>query len=205
MYMKRIIAIGAHPDDIEIGVGGTLSRHSSEGYEVLTVVITKGGAGAAGDVSIRNSEALLGSKLMGAKKTIVLNYRDSETHKDFEKIIQDLDKIVKEFNPDRAYIHYDREIHQDHVTVSRASLAALRNCPQVLMFEGPSTFPDFTVDYWYDISLYIQEKRAAILAHASEGQKEILKLDAIESLNRYRGYQCRKQAAEGFKIFRFFE
>lgn len=201
--MKRIIAIGAHPDDIEIGCGGTLARHTAEGYELLTVIVTRGGA--SGDTGIRYQEALKGSQILGAKKTIVLNYTDSQTHKDFEKIIYDLEKIVKDFQPDRAYIHYGNEIHQDHVTVHKASLAALRNCPQILMFEGPSTFPDFTVDYWYDISLYQETKRAGILAHASEGKKEILKLDAIESLNRYRGYQCRKPAAEGFKIFRFFE
>jgi LmbE family N-acetylglucosaminyl deacetylase len=201
--MKKIIAIGAHPDDIEIGAGGTLSRHTAEGYELLVVVVTRGGA--SGDTSIRYQEALQGGKLMGAKEVKILNYTDTETHKDFEKIIRDLEKIVCDFQPYRAYIHFDKEIHQDHVTVSRASVAALRNCPQILMFEGPSTFPEFTVDYWYDISAYIDEKRSAILAHASQGSKEILKLDAIESLNKYRGYQCRKPAAEGFKIFRFFE
>jgi LmbE family N-acetylglucosaminyl deacetylase len=201
--MKKIIAIGAHPDDIEIGAGGTLARHTSEGYDLLMVVITRGGA--SGDPAIRYQEALKGAQLLGAKKTIVLNYPDSETHKFFENIIRDLEKIVTEWEPDRAYIHFDKEIHQDHVTVSRASLAALRNCPQILMYEGPSTFPEFTVDYWFDISFHLEEKRGAILAHASQGSKEILKLDAIESLNKYRGYQCRKSAAEGFKIFRFFE
>jgi len=202
--MKRIIAIGAHPDDIEIGAAGSLKRHVAEGYEVLMVVVTRGSYGAAGNKNIRLQEANEAAKLIGAK-IIVLDYQDTECHKDFEKIIRDLEKIVIDYNPDRAYVHYDHEIHQDHVTVSRASVSALRNCPQVLMFEGPSTHPDFTVDYWYDISQYTEDKRSAILAHASEGKKEILKLDAIESLNRYRGYQCRRQAAEGFKIFRFFE
>lgn len=208
--MKRIIAIGAHPDDIEIGASGTLARHVAEGYEVLMVVVTRGGASKdqrnsnTGNTSVRYQEALEGARMIGAKIKI-LNYADSECHKDFELIIRDLEKIVQEYKPDRAYIHYDHEIHQDHVTVSRASLAALRNCPQILMYEGPSTHPDFSVNYWYDISLYANEKRSAILAHASEGAKEILKLEAIESLNRYRGYQCRKISAEGFKIFRFFE
>jgi LmbE family N-acetylglucosaminyl deacetylase len=203
--MKKIIAIGAHPDDIEIGAGGTLARHAAEGYEVLIVVLIRGGATYSNvSKSIRFEEAKNGAKLIGAKIE-VLDYPDTGCEKHIESIINDLEKIVQDFKPDRAYIHYNHEIHQDHVTANKASLVALRNCPQVLMFEGPSTFPDFSVDYWYDISLYTEVKRSAILAHASEGAKEILKLDAIESLNRYRGYQCRKHAAEGFKIFRFFE
>jgi LmbE family N-acetylglucosaminyl deacetylase len=201
--MKRILAIGAHPDDIEIGAGGTLARHVAEGYEVMFIVATRGEA--SGNPVLRNQEALMGANIIGAKKVVVMNFPDSGCHKFHTEMVKAIENEIKDFAPDRAYIHYDRESHGDHVALSRASLSALRNCPQILMYEGPSTYPDFTVDYWYDISGYIETKRSSILAHASQGSKEILKLDAIESLNKYRGYQCRKLSAEGFKIFRFFE
>ena len=64
--MKRIVAIGAHPDDIEIGCGGTLSRHVAEGYEVMIIILTQGGA--SGDTKIRRGEAEMGAKIIGAKK-----------------------------------------------------------------------------------------------------------------------------------------
>lgn len=200
--MKRIVAIGAHPDDVEIGCGGTLSRHVAEGYEVLILVMTQGGA--SGSTRIRHDEAIAGAKQIGAKIKI-FDFPDTKCPEKYHEIFYAIYNELKEFKPDRGYIHTERDGHTDHIAVSQASIAALRNCPQILMYESPSTYPDFTVDYWYDISEYTEEKRSAILAHASEGKKGILSLDAIESLNRYRGYQCRKQAAEGFKIFRYFE
>lgn len=199
----NILAIGAHPDDIEIGAGGSIARHVAEGDMVTMLVITKGGKGGA-TTETREKEAKDAAAKLGVKDCIVLDHKDTEV--DFSALlIQEIEEVVHRVKPDRAYVHYYHEIHQDHRTVFSASISALRNTPQILMFEGPSTFPDFVVDYWMDVSKYMEQKKSAILAHSSQGNKEILKLDAIVGMNTYRGFQCRKQYAEGFKIFRMFE
>jgi LmbE family N-acetylglucosaminyl deacetylase len=198
----KILAVGAHPDDIEIGCGGTLARHAREGAHVTAVVVTRGGA--SGDPVRREAEAQAAAKILGIAELVVLDYPDASVPTGVD-LVRSLEEVVARVNPDRAYIHYDQEIHQDHKTVSLASIAALRNCPQILMYEGPSTFPSFTVNFWVDVSGDTDAKERAISAHASQGHKEILKLEAIVAMNRYRGFQCRRQRAEGFHTFRFFE
>ena len=116
-----------------------------------------------------------------------------------------LDEIVKAFKPDRAYIPFWREIHQDHRRTSEVALVASRNLPQILMYEGPSTAPQFEADYWIDIADTIEKKLESLAQYVSQGEKDILKLDAIRSLNHFRGYQARTTYAEAFDIFRFVE
>lgn len=197
----NILAIGAHPDDIEIGCGGTLSAHAKAGDRVLMVSMTAGEQGGA-DETTRLKEFEEAAKILGAEKTLCLGYPDREVPQGAEPIMK-LDEIIASFKPDRAYIPFWREIHQDHRASSEAALAACRNIPQVLMFEGPSTFPDFPASFFVDIAATLEDKKKAIACHKSQGAKEILKIDAIQSLNRFRGYQSRCEYAEGFSTFRF--
>jgi LmbE family N-acetylglucosaminyl deacetylase len=201
----NILAIGAHPDDIEIGCGGALARHVEKGDTVTMLIITKGGAGGASP-EVREREAYAGAKELGvnANSCIVLSHIDTKVPTD-DSLIKDIEDVVATAQPERAYIPYHQEIHQDHRTVSFAALSALRNTAQVLMYEGPSSFPNFTVDYWIDITNTLEKKQNSIRAHESQGHKEILKLEAITGMNRYRGFQCRRQYAEGFRVFRLFE
>lgn len=197
----NILAIGAHPDDIEIGCGGTLAAHVAAGDRVLMVSMTAGEMGGA-EATVRFHEFEAAASALGVGDIMCLKYEDTKVPGGSEPI-QKLDEIVKSFKPDRAYIPYIGEIHQDHRETAHASLAACRNVPQVLMYEGPSTYPDFVVNYFSDIAATIEQKKKSIASHASQGEKEILKIDAIQSLNRFRGYQSRCQYAEGFAIFRF--
>ena len=199
----NIIAIGAHPDDIEIGAGGALARHVEKGDKVLMVVMTGGEEGGA-SVKVRLKELDASAKILGVGETICLGYPDMEVPANSAPI-KKLDEIIKKFAPTRAYIPYAREVHQDHRHTSEAGLAACRNLPQILMYEGPSTFPDFKVDYWIDIAEFMDKKLNALSAYVSQGEKDILKIDSIRSLNHFRGYQARTSYAEGFNIFRFIE
>ncbi len=198
----NILAIGAHPDDIEIGCGGTLAAHAEAGDRVLMVTMTAGEMGGA-SASVRLMEFSEAARVIGAG-TVCLGYKDTEVPSGHEPV-RKLDEVIAAFRPDRAYIPFCREIHQDHVRTSEAALAACRNVPQVLMYEGPSTYTDFIVNYFVDISRTLGKKMQAIRCHASQGEKEILKIDSIQSLNRFRGYQARAQYAEGFSTFRFIE
>ncbi len=199
----KILAIGAHPDDIEIGCGGTLAAHSKAGDEIMIVVMTAGEQGGAhGEVRLK--EAKNGALLLGAKHFDCLHYPDTQIPLG-PAPVHDLEMRVEGFKPDRVYIPFYHEIHQDHRTTSEAALVACRNIPQILMYEGPSTFSNFQVSYWVNISQTIEQKIAAIQSHTSQGVKELLKVEAIQGMNRFRGYQARTQYAEGFAIFRFIE
>lgn len=201
----KIIAIGAHPDDIELGCGGSLALHAQKGDEVTIIVMTGGEQGGA-LASTRTQEAQESAKILGAKEVVFLGYPDTGLAAvPVDELIQKIEAVVSTVKPDRVYIPYWKEIHQDHRATSWAALSAVRNVSQILMYEGPSTFPEFEVDFWIHIEDTIETKLKAVEVHTSQGAKEIVKLNAIKSLNHFRGYQARTTYAEGFNIFRFIE
>ncbi len=198
----NIVAIGAHPDDVELGAGGALARHKAAGDRITIITLTAGEQGGApADVRVREAEAA--ARVLGAEY-INLGFKDTAIPSTSEPLFA-LEECIKKCAPDRVYIPFQHEIHQDHRRTFEVAISACRNVPQILMYEGPSTFPDFKVDFWIDIKDHIKAKLKAIECHASQGEKEILKLEAVQGLNRARGYQARTQYAEGFAIFRFIE
>lgn len=66
----KILAIGAHPDDVEIGCGGLLSRLSKMGYEIYIFILTRGEAGGNGGEN-REKEAINSAKTIGVKENLV--------------------------------------------------------------------------------------------------------------------------------------
>lgn len=199
----RVLAIGAHPDDIEIGVAGTIKKHTEAGDDVVFLVMTQAHNGG-GTAKARTEEAKIAAEILGVRLCLFLDYEDTKLPDNFE-VIEKIEEVVKIFNPDRVYIPYHNEIHQDHRSTNKASIAACRNVKQVLMYEGPSTFNDFQANFCVDISKQVDAKINAIKAHVSQGEKEILKIDAILGINKFRGYQTRCQLAEGFSVFKYLE
>jgi len=199
----RVLAIGAHPDDIEIGAAGTIKKHTEAGDDVIFLIMTEAKNGG-GTGPQRRQEAERASKILGVRVCLFLDYEDTKLPESYE-VIEKVEEVIKIFNPDRVYIPYHNEIHQDHRATNKVAIAACRNVPQILMYEGPSTFSDFQANFCVDISKYVDFKTAAIKAHMSQGEKEILKVDAILGINKFRGYQTRCELAEGFSVFRYLE
>ena len=199
----NILAVGAHPDDIEIGCAGAIAKHIAKGDSVMMVVMSAGEGGGAA-AGTRLEELANSAAVLGVKRVECLKYPDRAVPANHDAITK-FDKIIADLKPDRAYIPYTHEVHQDHARTSEVALSACRNLPQILMYEGPSTFPDFTVDFWIDIAETIDTKLTALGKYVSQGEKDILKIDSIRSLNHFRGYQARTTYAEGFHIFRFIE
>ncbi|MDB5187740.1 MAG: hypothetical protein JWO50_260 [Candidatus Kaiserbacteria bacterium] len=199
----NIVAIGAHPDDIEIGCGGAIAKHVSQGDTVTFIIMTDGSSGGVSS-EVRESEARNAAKILNVKEVHLLGYKDASLPGD-KSVIDQVEKIILLASPDRVYIPYHHEIHQDHRTTSAVALSACRNVRQILMYEGPSTMSDFHVNYWINIEGHTEKKAESIRAHASQGEKEILKIDAILGMNTFRGYQARSTFAEGFVISRFLE
>jgi LmbE family N-acetylglucosaminyl deacetylase len=199
----KILAIGAHPDDIEIGCGGSIKRHAQNGDEIFFVIMTCGEGGGV-NVEVRKKEALHAANILGVSQVFFLDYEDTKVPNNVDAIIK-IEKIVREINPQRAYIPYHDEVHQDHRNTHFNAISACRNVSQVLMYEGPSTMNTFNVTFWIDIDATVKDKVAAIEAHVSQGQKQILKTDSIIGMNKFRGFQARCNQAEGFAVFRYLE
>lgn len=203
----NILAIGSHPDDVEIGCGGALLHHRAKGDNVKVLVLTQGGKGAEVTgkelESTRLKEAIAAATLLDVEIEC-WDYPDTEIQETAELVTR-IEAVVNGFKPDRVYIPYGQDTHQDHRVTSNAAKSACRKVKQILEYEEPSSYNSFTANYWIDITDHIGMKLESITLHESQGHKEILKAKSIEGLNLYRGYQSNVEYAEGFSTFKFLE
>lgn len=108
-----VMAIGAHPDDVEITCGGTLFKLSNMGYKIAIVDLTKGEMGSRGNVSIRTKEAECARKTLGAKVRINLELSDSFLENEREtkaKVV----KTLRRYRPRLLFLPHRKQRHPDH-------------------------------------------------------------------------------------------
>ena len=121
---KTVLAIGAHPDDVEIGCGGILLRHVSDGNRVVVLTLSAGAAG--GEKAIRSTEAKSAAKTMGVELRIA-NLADTSISPG-NGTIELIASLIEEIKPDIVYTHSLHDTHQDHRSVFQATLVAARSC-----------------------------------------------------------------------------
>jgi LmbE family N-acetylglucosaminyl deacetylase len=114
---------------------------------------------------------------------------------------------VRQVEPDTVYTHFGEDTHQDHRHIARAVVPAARSVPNLLFFEGYSS-QEFLPTVFVDISTVIDQKLAALEAHASQVPKTNIQsmsiVDIAQSAANFRGIQGRVTYAEGFVPLRHF-
>ena len=200
---KSIIAIGAHPDDIEIGCGGTIRKHVLQGHDVFYIIATNGELG--GNNEERNDEAKKAAELMGLKNIYFLNLPDTFVSHD-GKTVQMLDKIIKEISPSIVYVHSLKDYHQDHSNLAKATLSASRTMKHsILCYEAPSTTLEFIPIAFSDISKTFEFKVKCIRQFVSQEQKNYVEAQAMLNLAKFRGKIINVEYAEAFEVVRLIE
>lgn len=194
----NVIAIGAHPDDIEYGCYGTLMKHKREGDKIAFIVLSRGEK--AGDKEIRKKEAAESAKKIGAK-LYLFNYPDTNIPQTHE-VIEKLEKIIEEFKPQRIYTHSTKDTHQDHRTVAYATLAAARFIPEIFCYESPSLYLNFQPNYYVDISNFIDGKIEDLNTFVTQNSKDYMKINAIKGLAQFRGLVTSVKYAEAFEAIK---
>lgn len=133
--MAKILAIGAHPDDIEFYAGGTLAKRADEGDEVVIVVATDGRNGSYDGIKpvnlakIRRREQDRAAQVIGAKKVVHLGFADGSLEDNVKKLkivllqllIEERPEIVFTFDPQKQYILHE-DFHPDHRVLAVAAL-----------------------------------------------------------------------------------
>ncbi len=201
----NILAIGAHPDDIEIGCGGTLAKFSQAGHTISLFVVTDGSAG--GEEKIRQKEQEVAAELLKTSHLFWGNYRDTEIVVSKE-IIKKFETIIHQANPDIIFVNYPEDTHQDHRHLAQITISATRFIRNVLFYETP-TSTNFQPNVYVDIGeRYLHLKHQLLKAHHSQINKtniaDISILDVASSNAQFRGTQSRVTYAEAFKPLRFF-
>ena len=201
----NILVIGAHPDDIEIGCGGTLIKYVRRGHNVFLLLITKGEKG--GDIETRYAEQVKAAEIVGVKDIYWGDYQDTKLLHRGREIIQTVENHIRIVKPDLIFVNFFDDTHQDHRRVNQSVLSATRYVKHVLFYEVPTT-NNFTPHVFVDISETLEGKIKALEAHQSQVMKtNIEDLSIVEiarSVATFRGIQGRVKYAEAFSALRLF-
>jgi LmbE family N-acetylglucosaminyl deacetylase len=199
---KAVVVFGAHPDDVEIGMSGTISRLAAAGNEVFVCV-----ASIPNERERRIHEAREAARIMGAKDVIFMPLKTADLGYN-RNTIGAIDTIVRNINPHSIFTHWVEDSHQDHVNLTRCVISATRkNHFNVYMYEqtipGGITPAAFRAQYLVDVSGFIEQKMASIRAHASQNELNgEWWVEGIRGRAMYRGYQIRCQYAEAFEVIK---
>ena len=197
----KILAIGAHPDDIEIFMYGVLSIFWKRNDEISMIVATDGGAGSVltneNLSEIRKKETMEALKNFGIP--IFLGYVDGELSTQ-ANITNILKKHIDSIEPDLIITHPPEDYHPDHRSLSNyVKSSAGFKCP--VLFCETLMGINFNPNIYIEISEFFSDKSKAILKHKSQNPAKFVK--AIEINNRFRAAQYNAGGNSYAEVFRF--
>lgn len=196
----RVLAFGAHPDDLEVGAGGLLARLSAEGAEVTIAIVS-----IPSNTEQRKAEAKAAADVLDADLFILnedkpCRVEDIAMH----ELVRRMDQVVGDVRPDLVITHSANDLHWDHSLVNRATVSALRRTPCDLLAYLSS--PEMNAqaravgNCYADISGYVDTKLAAIACHKSQLPK--LDLESSRDLARAMGRISGYGYAESYEVLR---
>jgi LmbE family N-acetylglucosaminyl deacetylase len=196
----RVLAFGAHPDDLEVGAGGLLARLSAEGADVTMAIVS-----IPNHAEQRRAEASAGAEVIGAELFVLYEDRPARVEDiPMHELVRRFDQIVGDVRPDLVITHSAHDLHWDHSLVNRATVSALRRTPCDLLAFLSS--PEMNAQAraigqcFADITTSLETKIAAISAHASQLPK--LDLESSRDLARAMGRISGYQYAEAYEVLR---
>lgn len=199
-----VLAIGAHPDDIEYGCAGTLLKFARKGHPVYLMVMTQGEMGGA--AATRKKEQLASAKTLGAKEVFWGGYQDTKVPLNNESIAK-IERVLAKVSPTFVFVNHREDTHQDHRHVAIATSTATRYAKNVLYYEVPTT-ESFNPHVFVDIETSLEKKLASLKAHHSQVSKTNIRgldiLHGAQSNATFRGIQGRVRYAEAFMPSRLF-
>lgn len=220
----NVLAVGCHPDDLEIGCGGTLAKLAAQGHRVTMVHVANGDKGhkvirPEELKRIRKQEAQSAGELIGAE-VIGLDVPDLAVKSDQDELVGKLARVIRRVKPDYIITHPPEDYMKDHMEVSRAVFDAsfAATVPHYQPADGekahdkavPIYYMDtlagvgFLPTEYVDIGDHIETKIRMNECHQSQirwlyEHDGIDFLDFVRTVSKFRGLQCGRPYAEGFK------
>lgn len=228
---KRILVIAAHPDDIEFGAGGSVTKWVDEGSEVIFCLVTNGAAGNNDPnadlkalVPQREAEQRAAGKIMGVHDIRFMGYADGTLEHTLE-LRRNLTRLIREIRPERVVCSDPTMVfagnsyinHPDHRACAEAAIYAVfpsagaRPIFPELLAEGLEPFDVSEVyiqfseksDVFIDISEQIDRKVEALLCHKSQLGPEVA--DMVKKWDAELGQQHNYAFAESFRVMKLKE
>jgi LmbE family N-acetylglucosaminyl deacetylase len=199
--VKTVLALGAHPDDLELGCGASLAKLSARGVAVHAVVFSNGELGGPPGAD-RTLETRAALETLGVATVTQHDFADTRLHESLNKLIACIEEHVRGVTPDRVYTMFHLDRHQDHRAVHEASIVACRKVPQILGYETPSSYPNFMPTVFEPIDEFIEAKIDALKFHVSQGDRLYMHEQKIRSAAHFRGVQVDLGQTESFTPYK---
>lgn len=214
-----ILCFGAHPDDVEIGMGGTIAKHVAMGYKVGICDLTKAELSSNGTIEERQKEAEQAARILGAESRMNLSFPDRGLSKS-EDMVDNIVRLIRTYRPQVVFLPYEDDRHPDHGHATRLVEEAVFSAG-IRRFQPELPSHHVKQVYYYfingfskphlliDISNYIKTKIDALLAYQSQftnqGNHVETRLntgfiDVIEGRERLFGKMKNVTYAEGFMV-----
>lgn len=219
-----ILAIGCHPDDLEIGCGGTLALYNRRGHSVYMCHVANGDMGHAvimpGDLAkLRTAEAEASGAVLGAKQVFNINVPDLFVDSHNEDQVRALVEVIRSVRPDMIITHSPEDYMRDHVETSKlvfnASFSSSIPHYETESKSYPTIAPLYYMDAlaglgflpeeYADITETLDIKLNALEKHESQikwlrDHDGIDFLDFVRTVSKFRGLQSGVKYAEGFRV-----
>lgn len=199
MARQSVLAVGAHPDDIELGCGGALAKHVAAGDRVTMLVVTRGEEGP-GDSQERVREQLRAVEVLGVHELLWgQGFGDCRVSLQEFELVHLIEDAIEKSSTTIVHTHTANDSHQDHRVVSRCTLGAARWVSSIMTYGGPSAI-GFNPTAFVDISDSLDKKIEALMSHVSQAEaSEKVSASWVRSSAEHYGFLCRRTFAEGFE------
>lgn len=196
-----VVAVAAHPDDVDFGCYGYLSKLSKT-HKIHIFIFSAGEIGGPRETRIKEAKA--SAALIGAKVTI-FGYMNGKIPIDADSI-EILKNRIDTIKPDIVFAPYFEDTHQGHRAVSRIAVSSCRYVPKVLFYELPQT-ERFEPNYYVDITDYFDVKAKAVRCHISQERKPYYDIEGIKGRAAERAFKAFHPGRlfEAFVLYRLIE
>jgi LmbE family N-acetylglucosaminyl deacetylase/CheY-like chemotaxis protein len=179
---EHVLAVGAHPDDVELGVGGILAAHRDAGDTVVILTMSRGAKGGLPDD--RQNESLRSAELLGAR-LFLEDLIDTEITNTGPTIAV-IERVIRQVNPTIVYTHSIHDRHQDHRAVHEATIVAARGVDTVACYQSPSATVDYRPSRFVSIDGFIERKLELLACFQSQANiRKYLEPDFVLATARY--------------------
>jgi len=199
---KRVLILAPHPDDGELGCGGTIARFAEEGAEVRYLVFCSSAGGRTDLKMIEEHKKAI--KILGVPEENVMyfSYSDKFLEKNRQDILDRLSQVKDKWLPDLVIAPSSFDVHQDHKTVHQESLRCFKKC-SILGMEATWNNSQFNTSAFVKLEKrHVEKKIEAVFCFQSQIDSPYINKEFLFGLASTRGIQVRAKYAEAFEAVR---
>lgn len=207
----KILAVGAHLDDIELACGGTLAKAVDHNHQVKMIVMSESGYTNYDGRVMRTAQTAVeegrkAAQILGVNDIEILDF-DSKDIPYHYNVIEILDEKIQAYEPDVIFTHWVFDTHQSHEGVAKSTITAARRHNNIYMYEpiypAGRSYVAFRPQMYIDIGGYEEQKLEALRMHKTEYKKFGKQwIEGTKARSSYRGYEMGREYAEAFEIVR---